>query len=161
MYWRRSAIGKIKGTPNSMACSCEEMTMATRATAIEDVRTGEVTQGVYEHPFVVRLCHWVNAVSLFVMVGSGFQIFRAFPSFGAKIPQKDLLDSPKALALGGWLGGALQWHLTFIWIYIATGLVYIGYQIFSGNYKQVSLHDVTSLVCGRWCGTTSSSAPSH
>ena len=24
-----------------------------------------------------------------------------------------------------------------MWIYIATGLVYIGYQIFSGNYKQV------------------------
>jgi hypothetical protein len=27
-----------------------------------------VTQAVYEHPFVVRLCHWVNAVSLFVQV---------------------------------------------------------------------------------------------
>ena len=79
----------------------------------------------------------MNAVSLFVMVGSGLQIFRAFPSFGAKIPQKDLLNWPKAFALGGWLGGALQWHLTFMWIYIATGCVYIGYQIFSGNYKQV------------------------
>ena len=96
--------------------------MATRAIAIEDVKTGEVTEAVYEHPFVVRLCHWVNAVSLFVMVGSGLQIFRAFPSFGAKIPQKDLLNWPKAFALGGWLGGALQWHLTFMWIYIATGL---------------------------------------
>src|SRR6266849_2046495 len=111
--------------------------MATRAMEIEDVKTGEVTEAVYEHPFLVRLCHWVNAVSLFVLVGSGFQIFRAFPSFGAKIPQKDLLDWPKALALGGWLGGALQWHLTFMWIYIATGLLYIGYQLFSGNYKQV------------------------
>ncbi len=111
--------------------------MATRVIAIEDVKTGEITEAVYEHPFVVRLCHWLNAISLFVMVGSGFQIFRAFPSFGAKIPQKDLLNWPKAFALGGWLGGALQWHLTFMWIYIATGLVYIGYQVFSGNYKQV------------------------
>jgi Prokaryotic cytochrome b561 len=111
--------------------------MATRAMAIEDAKTGEVTKAVYEHPLVVCLCHWANAVSLFVMVGSGFQIFRAFPSFGAKIPQKDLLDWPKSLALGGWLGGALQWHLTFMWVYIATGLVYLGYQIFSGNYKQV------------------------
>ncbi len=83
--------------------------MASRALEIEDVETGEVTEAVYEHPFVVRLCHWVNAVSLFVMVGSGFQIFRAFPSFGAKIPQKDLLNWPKSFALGGWLGGALQW----------------------------------------------------
>ncbi len=99
--------------------------MVTRAMAIEDAKTGEVTEAVYEHPFIVRLCHWVNAVSLFVMVGSGLQIFRAFPSFGAKIPQKDLLDWPKGFALGGWLGGALQWHLTFMWIYIATGLLYI------------------------------------
>src|SRR4026207_459916 len=137
MCWAESATGKIKGTPNSIACSPEELTMATRATAIEDAKTGDITEAVYEHPWVVRLCQWLNAISLFVMVGSGLQIFRAFPSFGAKIPQKDLLNWPKAFALGGWLGGALQWHLTFMWIYIATGLVYIGYQIFSGNYEQV------------------------
>jgi hypothetical protein len=62
--------------------------MATRAMAIEDGKTGEVSQAVYEHPFIVRLCHWVNAVSLFVMVGSGLQIFRAFPSFWGKDPPK-------------------------------------------------------------------------
>ena len=70
--------------------------MATRALTIEDAKSGEVTQAVYEHPFIVRLCHWVNAVALFVLVGSGLQIFRAFPSFGAKIPQKDLIDWPKS-----------------------------------------------------------------
>ena len=96
-----------------------------------------VARAVYEHPFIVRLCHWINTVALFVMVGSGLQIFRAFPSFGAKIPQKDLLHWPKAFAIGGWLGGALQWHLTFMWIYMATGVLYLGYQIFSGNYRQV------------------------
>ena len=111
--------------------------MATQAVSIEDAKTGETTEAVYEHPFAVRLCHWINAVALFVMVGSGLQIFRAFPSFGAKIPQKDLLHWPKAFAIGGWLGGALQWHLTFMWIYMATGLIYLGYQLFSGNYKQV------------------------
>src|ERR1700720_3104734 len=66
--------------------------MASHAIEIENAKTGEVAEAVYEHPFVVRLCHWVNAVSLLVMVGSSLQIFRAFPSFGAKIPQKDLLQ---------------------------------------------------------------------
>ena len=111
--------------------------MATRAIVVEDAKTGEVTEAAYEHPVVVRLCHWLNTVSLFVMAGSGLQIFRAFPSFGAKIPEKDLLHWPRALALGGWLGGGLQWHLTFMWIYMATGLVYVCYQLFSGNYKQM------------------------
>jgi len=96
-----------------------------------------VARAIYEHPLPIRLCHWLNTISLFVMVGSGLQIFRAFPSFGAKIPQRDLLHWPKSLALGGWLGGALQWHLTFMWIYLATGVIYLGYQIISGNYRQV------------------------
>ena len=79
--------------------------MSTQAIAIENAKTGEITEAVYEHPFVIRLCHWVNAVSLFVMVGSGLQIFRAFPSFGAKIPQKDLINWPRSFAhwrLVGW-----------------------------------------------------------
>jgi Ni/Fe-hydrogenase b-type cytochrome subunit len=111
--------------------------MNTSAIAIEETKTGEVTGAVYEHPFFVRFCHWTNAVSLFVMAGSGLQIFRAFPSFGAKIPQKDLLHWPKSLALGGWLAGGLQWHLTFMWIYIGSGLLYLAYEVFAGNYKQI------------------------
>jgi Ni/Fe-hydrogenase b-type cytochrome subunit len=91
----------------------------------------------YEHPLAVRLCHWANTISLFVLAGSGLQIFSAFPSFGPKIPQKNLLMVPPSLTLGGWLGGALQWHVTFAWIYLITGLLYVGYQIFSGNYRQV------------------------
>ena len=79
--------------------------MSTQVIAIENAKTGEGTEAVYEHPFVVRLCHWLNAVALFVMIGSGLQIFRAFPSFGAKIPQKDLINWPESFAIGGWLGG--------------------------------------------------------
>src|ERR1700693_5590935 len=71
------------------------------------------------------------------MGGSGLHALRPVPSCGAKIPQKDLLNWPKAFALGGWLGGGLQWHLTLAWIYIGTGLFYLCYQIFSGNYRQV------------------------
>jgi Ni/Fe-hydrogenase b-type cytochrome subunit len=90
----------------------------------------------HEHPWAVRFCHWLNAISLFVMAASGLQIFRAFPSFGPKIPQHNLLVVPKLLALGGWLGGALQWHMTFAWIYVSTGIIYVAYQILSGNYRQ-------------------------
>jgi len=96
-----------------------------------------VDTAVYEHPLPIRVCHWLNTFSLFIMMGSGLQIFRAFPSFGPKIPQHNLIIWPKSLALGGWLGGALQWHLTFMWIYMATGVIYLVYQLFSGHYRQV------------------------
>ena len=92
---------------------------------------------VYEHPWVVRLTHWLNAVSLVVLVGSGLQIFTAFPSFGPKLPQHDLLDVPGRLTIGGWLGGALQWHFTFMWIFMATGILYVVGQLVSGHYRTV------------------------
>src|SRR6266498_4388646 len=139
MFWTRLDIGKIRDIRRFTGC---EIGGCMSGAVVEITRTkGEETEAVaraaYEHPLVVRWCHWLNAISLFVLVGSGLQIFRAFPSFGAKIPQKDLLHWPKAFAIGGWLGGALQWHLTFMWIYIATGVIYLGYQLFSGNYKQI------------------------
>ena len=122
--------------------------MPAEVVEFESAKTGESVQAVYEHPWVVRFTHWVNAIALWVMVGSGLQIFRAFPSFGAKIPEKDLLNWPRAFALGGWLAGGLKWHLTFMWIYIGTGLLYLGYQIFSGHYRQVLF--VPSDMGGVW-----------
>jgi Ni/Fe-hydrogenase b-type cytochrome subunit len=99
-------------------------------------RKATPASAAYEHPLIVRYCHWLNTISLFILAGSGLQIFRAFPSFGPKIPQHDLLRVPANLTLGGWLGGALQWHITFAWIYLLTGVIYVLYQFFSGNYRQ-------------------------
>lgn len=98
---------------------------------------GKTVTTAYEHPRVARFAHWLNAISLFVLIASGLRIFRAFPSFGTKVPQHVLVKVPESVTLGGWLGGALQWHFTFMWIFVATGLLYILYQFFSGNYKQV------------------------
>ncbi len=104
---------------------------------IQSSREGVARRAAYEHPSAVRLCHWLNSVSLLVLAASGLRVFRAFPSFGPKVPEKVLLNVPRSLTLGGWLGGALEWHFTFMWIYLATGLFYLGYQMFSGGYRQV------------------------
>src|SRR6202158_6479400 len=104
----------------------------------EPIAKGEepaLVRAAYEHPLPIRITHWVNAISLFVLVTSGLRIFRAFPSFGPKIPEGVLLDIPKSLALGGWLGGALQWHFTFMWFFAASGVVYVAYQVVSGHYR--------------------------
>jgi len=96
-----------------------------------------LVRAAYEHPLAIRITHWVNAISLFVMITSGLRIFRAFPSFGPKIPEKVLLDIPRSLTLGGWLGGALQWHFTFMWFFAASGIFYVTYQVISGHYRTV------------------------
>ena len=90
-----------------------------------------------EHPAVVRLCHWLIALSLAVLIPSGVEVFAAFPSFGDKIPRADLFVPPSALRLGGWLGGALQWHFTFAWLLTTAMVSYVAYQTITGNGRQV------------------------
>ncbi len=102
------------------------------------VRAPDGVGPVYEHPWFVRFVHWTNAVTVSVMVLSGLQIFNAFPSFGSKVPERDLIEAiPDAVALGGWLGGALQWHFTFMWIFVIGGLLYIAAQLVSGHIRTV------------------------
>ena len=93
---------------------------------------------VYEHPRAVRFAHWVNAVTVTVLTMSGPQIVTAFLSFGANASQESLIDMmPPSVTLGGWLGGALQWHFTFMWLFMGTGLLYAIYQIASGHCRTV------------------------
>ena len=109
--------------------SAGDVTVSMAEKPVSDIRAA------LEHPWAVRFCHWLNAVSIFVMITSGLRIFRAFPSFGPRVPQEKLVDIPRALTLGGWLGGALQWHFTFMWIFAGTGVLYVAYQFLSGHYK--------------------------
>jgi Ni/Fe-hydrogenase b-type cytochrome subunit len=103
-----------------------------------DIIPASPIRPVYEHPWAVRFCHWANAVSVSVLAMSGLQIFNAFPSFGPKIPQQNVIDNvPRALALGGWLGGALQWHFTFMWVFTGAALLYAASQIASGHFRTV------------------------
>ena len=91
----------------------------------------------FEHPTVVRLTHWFATLAIAILVASGLEIFAAFPSFGDKVGGDEFFTPPDALRLGGWLGGALQWHLTFAWLFLASGAAYIAYQAMSGNHRQV------------------------
>jgi len=106
---------------------------------VVEVEDGEerVERVAYEHPAVIRWCHWILGLSILVLIFSGWQIFWAFPSFGPKIPQHDFIHLPQGLMLGGWLAGGLQWHFTFIWIFVITGVVYLAYQIASGHYRML------------------------
>lgn len=102
----------------------------------EKAREGERT-ATYEHSFLIRVTHWLSVIALFVMAGSGLQIYRAFPAFGDKLPRHDFFLIPGRYTIGGWLGGALQWHFTFMWLFMGTGLLYVCYQLVTGTWRQV------------------------
>jgi thiosulfate reductase cytochrome b subunit len=108
-------------------------------TSLEVEQNGVRQTAVQEHSWLVRFTHWLNAISLVVMTMSGLQIYMAFPSFGPKIPQDNFLHFPEAMRLGGWLGGALQWHLSFAWIFTLTGVAYVLHLVVSGKWRKVIL----------------------
>jgi thiosulfate reductase cytochrome b subunit len=69
------------------------------------------------HPAWLRATHWLNALAVVIMTMSGWRIYNASPLFEFKFA--------KAVTLGGWLGGALQWHFAAMWLLAANGLVYL------------------------------------
>ena len=82
---------------------------------------------IYRHAIVVRITHWINVVAMLIMIFSGWRIYNASPLFSFKFP----VD----LTLGGWLGGALQWHFAAMWVLALNGLAYLLYGIFGGHFK--------------------------
>ena len=79
------------------------------------------------HPGWVRVTHWINALAMFMMIGSGWQIYNASPLFGFVFPSQ--------IALGGWLAGALLWHFAAMWLLVINGIVYVALGLASGRFR--------------------------
>jgi len=80
------------------------------------------------HPVWVRVTHWINAIAILVMIGSGWQIYNAAPLFP--------FNFPKSISLGNWLAGALLWHFAAMWVLAINGLVYVTLGIVSGRFRR-------------------------
>ena len=81
----------------------------------------------YRHRLPTRLWHWVNAMTVIVMLMSGLMIFNAHPhlywgQYGANFDHSWL--SFRGRPIPGWatipstynLAAALRWHLAFAWL---------------------------------------------
>ncbi|MGJ7536807.1 MULTISPECIES: cytochrome b/b6 domain-containing protein [unclassified Variovorax] len=77
------------------------------------------------HPLWMRITHWLNALAVVILVTSGWRIYDAAPFFPFTIPT--------VITLGGWLGGALQWHFAAMSLLVFNGLVYLAMNIASGR----------------------------
>ncbi|HTV27572.1 MAG TPA: cytochrome b/b6 domain-containing protein [Xanthobacteraceae bacterium] len=80
------------------------------------------------HPAWVRVTHWINALAMLMMIGSGWQIYDASPLFGFTFPRQ--------IALGDWLAGALLWHFAAMWLLVINGLVYVTLGVLTGRFRR-------------------------
>ncbi len=106
----------------------------------------------------VKILHGLIIISLFIMIGSGLQIYNATPVFGGKdgwhfpanitlieLPNEIKLQIP--ITLGGWLAGGRNWHFTTMWVFGFTLLIYGIYIFLTQRWKRkfVSEQDIKAL----------------
>jgi thiosulfate reductase cytochrome b subunit len=80
------------------------------------------------HSLYVRITHWINALAMLIMIGSGWQIYNASPLFPFAFP--------KSITLGGWLAGGLLWHFAAMWVLLGNGLVYVLLGFVTGHFRR-------------------------
>jgi len=100
--------------------------MATSAAVTSSSQTKRL-KGRAIHPLWVRISHWMNALAMIVMIGSGWQIYNASPIFDFEFPEK--------ITIGGWLAGGILWHFAAMWLLVANGLVYLVLGFSTGRFK--------------------------
>jgi thiosulfate reductase cytochrome b subunit len=98
------------------------------ATSKLPVTTGRAARP-FIHPRWVRITHWINALAIFMMIGSGWQVYNASPLFRS-------IHFPNQITLGGWLAGALLWHFAAMWLFVVNLIVYVALGIATGRFRQ-------------------------
>ena len=100
---------------------------------------------VFRHRLSTRVWHWVNVITLFVMLMSGLMIFNAHPRlywghYGANFDPA-WLELPR---FPGWatipslynLALARHWHLAFAWVFAFGLLFYLGRSVWNGHLSR-------------------------
>ena len=107
------------------------------------------------HPAWLRATHWLNALAVVILTMSGWRIYNASPLFEFKFA--------KAITLGGWLGGALQWHFAAMWLLAANGLLYLLFNAATGRllrkFFPLSPRAIVADLGAAWRGRLSHADP--
>jgi thiosulfate reductase cytochrome b subunit len=94
------------------------------------------------HPLPLRIMHWINAVAIFIMIGSGWKIYNDDAIFPFHFPD--------SIVIGKWAQYGLQWHFLGMWIFILNGLAYLAYGIATGRFRRkllpISVRDLLATV---------------
>ena len=72
--------------------------------------------------------HWIGVYAVACMMLSGWQIYNASPSLPFLFPG--------SITLGGWLAGAIAWHIAAMWLLFVDGIAYVAYGLWSGHFRR-------------------------
>lgn len=113
----------------------------------KSIRRLKKSPAIPTQAFFAKVFHWVNIISLLLMLTSGLQIYNANPVFGGRAGW----HFPKFLLLGGWLAGGRHWHFAMMWVFSMNLLMYGFYILITRRWKRrfVSSGDIQTLKVGQ------------
>ena len=95
---------------------------------------------VQTHPIATRITHWLMALAIVVLIGSGWRIYNSSPIFGFTFPEWATPggDVEHALALHNDPGvaSAIAWHFAAMWLMAASYLGFMLWNIVSGHFRR-------------------------
>jgi thiosulfate reductase cytochrome b subunit len=90
------------------------------------------------HPLARRIAHWIMALSILIMIGSGWRIYNASPIFPFTFPEWATLggDVEWALARHGDPGvaTAIAWHFAAMWLLVVSYIFFMLMGVLSGHF---------------------------
>jgi thiosulfate reductase cytochrome b subunit len=97
------------------------------------------THEIQEHPALVRIAHWLQALAIIIMIGSGWRIYNSVPIFGNyRFPLWATLGGEplqsKIAHMDPGVANALNWHFTGMWLLLASYLLFMAHGIISGHF---------------------------
>jgi thiosulfate reductase cytochrome b subunit len=107
------------------------------------------------HSYSVRICHWINVIACTYLLVSGVHILLDFPElywghtgyrgYPAIFKLSDWgLSWEEAGRLGDRRWGR-NYHVTFAWVFLINGLVYVGWNLYTKHFRRRMLPDRTEL----------------
>jgi thiosulfate reductase cytochrome b subunit len=112
------------------------------ADALRPLSPGAEVPGRVLHPLSRRIMHWLNALAILLMIGSGWRIYDYYPALPLDF------GFPYAYTLGGdlslsearnnedGLANALAWHFGAMWLLVLNLVAYLAIGLFSGHFRR-------------------------
>ena len=95
---------------------------------------------VQTHPVATRITHWLMALSILVLIGSGWRIYNASPIFAFSFPEAVTLggDVEAALARNNDPGvaTAIAWHFAAMWVLALSYAGFVAWNLLSGHFRR-------------------------
>jgi thiosulfate reductase cytochrome b subunit len=92
------------------------------------------------HPAIVRVTHWVWAVGVILLIGSGWRIYNSDPVFEFYFPTWMTLggsdEATNRLHNDFGLAAGLLWHFAAMWLLFASLIVFVVYGFVSGHFRR-------------------------